>query len=268
MRCVSFDTPAAMKLKVFVRVVLLVCFLGVILANAAPVPLPARPPIINGEVVQAADPLAQSTVAIIIRDAQSRFYCSGSLISEHQVLTAAHCVADPYLEGTVIFQRENVFSKQIDPTFMRKVLRHDLGNGFPGGHVSAMNEFNDLAIIEFEGGLPPGYKPIPIVSPEKFSELVITGSQVTVAGYGMVKPNTVPDGVLRKANATLVRVTTQRYNFWTDFVACGGDSGGPAVIEIQGQLILVGVFSRTDCRSISIFSRFTGDIHNGRQQSK
>ena len=216
--------------------------------------------IIGGETVSADDLIAASTVMIT----DGNFICTGSIIAQDIVVTAAHCTAA---------QAENlriVFSRQMpdDLTTVTDTV-HDI-YGFvanPGwqGEQSTGADQHDIAIIRFKGNLPSGYHAAALLSD---SVTLTKGESVTLAGYGITSasPQTGA-GLLRKVDVQILKKlgkTEEVLDQTEGAGACHGDSGGPAFVTVDGKLLLWGVTNRgypdnapDDCVHESVYTRIT-----------
>lgn len=104
--------------------------------------------------------------------------------------------------------------------------------------------YNDFALIKLAAPAPEGFVPAKILTDEA---LLSEGAEVIVAGFGInddIKKTS--DGKLKKAK-TLV-LGSYGNELLTDQSRgesiCSGDSGGPAFLEVKGQLYVWGVASR------------------------
>ncbi|UXR64197.1 trypsin-like serine protease [Bdellovibrio bacteriovorus] len=214
--------------------------------------------IIGGTEVQATDKIQNSIVAVY--DAFEGEICTGSLLPNNIVLTAAHCIGyfteDMYVffgtEITALSERRQVDKVEVSPYWENRQ-----GEDFDTG---------DIAMIHFTGTVPAGYKPVTFL-PNKRS--LKTGMEITVAGYG-ISDGVTGDGVgrLRSTKVTISNLNYSTSEFLIDQTkgtgACHGDSGGPAYVEIKGELYLMGVTSRgvkDDNNDCSQFSAFTSTLY-------
>jgi hypothetical protein len=172
--------------------------------------------------------------------------CTGTLIAPNAVLTAAHCV-DPELVGPSV----PGFSLALDTT---------IGNpGTVPGLMSFKHESFDINAEPMEGlaqffdvGILILSQPITSVPPVKMprpeqSAQITAGMDLAIVGYGRISNATNDTGVMYDAmtklvsfNATEIQVgmgAPQPQN-------CNGDSGGPALTEMDGRRI-VGIVSRS-----------------------
>lgn len=185
--------------------------------------LPAHDDIVHGHSVPANDDMGHSVVALVeeTNDGEQAL-CSGSIVDDHTVLTAAHCVRDA-AKIVVAFGRslKDKGGVETRPAQDAKV------------HPSA-----DLALLRFNGGLPDGYTPITIAKADPQ-----VGEAVLLIGYG------VSNGLENKGAGTMRETRTTIEEIDGDAIvsdgekhsACFGDSGGPEFIQVEGEWQQVGV---------------------------
>lgn len=214
--------------------------------------------VIGGDKVTAGMNVARSTVGLY--DGKSKSLCSGTLIGENLVLTAAHCIDETSDQLVVYFGKD--FADK-DQSLLRRTVKALVNTDY---NPKRAEDTGDIAVVRFEGSLPAGFAPAPLL--KDFSG-VGEGTRVVVAGYGL----NWSWGV--KRGAGVLRTTTLKVNgaFGSSEVMldqslrrgiCSGDSGGPAYLDVNGQLYLLGVASRGDslpipltpnCFIMSIFTR-------------
>ncbi|KHD87721.1 MAG: serine protease [Bdellovibrio sp. ArHS] len=215
--------------------------------------------VIGGDKVAANNRISRSTVGLY--DEQAQALCTGTLIAPNLVLTAAHCIEPTSDKMVVLFGQEfkNAQASQLRP--VSKKIRHSLYGAMKS------EDMYDIAMIRFEGTLPAGYAPAPLLT--DFSR-VQKNTEVVVAGFGL----NWAWGIKRGAGT--LRTTTLKvkapWNGSTEIMLdqslrrgiCSGDSGGPAYLDVNGQLHLLGVASRgdslpipltPDCFILSVFTR-------------
>ncbi|NRA66901.1 MAG: trypsin-like serine protease [Pseudobacteriovorax sp.] len=167
-------------------------------------------------------------------------YCSGTIVAEDKILTAAHCVSEP-LSGEDIIVR-------FGPD-MRDLRYGRVGIGKPRVHPRL-----DLAVIQIKG-LPQGYQPAPIFDA---NVRLLQNDPVVLAGYGRTEAQKIDYAeFLRWGYSSFDQFMDevsygdgQVYRSILRFIApiggsstCGGDSGGPIFREVNGQWGLTGVVS-------------------------
>lgn len=240
--------------------------------------------IVGGTVVSSADPLSKSIVGLYIKNrvTQEIETCTGSLLPNNLVLTAAHCVSD--LDGAVdvvVIFAPNIDLKSFVLSQTRRVDNKVVARWW-GAKDHETVDTGDIALLHYQGTTPKGYVPATVLTdPGTLSD----GMQVVLAGYGTTKVtkkpidvNSFPDligaiqqgivicensidlkncfeislegrGPLRQTKVTISEAVYSTSEFSVNqnrgSGSCHGDSGGPAYVVRGGRYYLVGVTSRT-----------------------
>lgn len=196
--------------------------------------------IVGGDEVSPEQEIASMVVMVV--DTQSSQICSGTLIADNLVLTAAHCIG-PSPEAMHIYFGVDPFNTVETPVRpVVQVLIHELYN--PENQAK-----NDVALVRFKDGLPPGFKTASIAE-----NPLGAGDGFTAAGLGrsdgrLSKRNLENDGSgrLRSVQKTVASLGTDPSYFVVSQTSgqgvCPGDSGGPALKKTEAGWLVVGVAS-------------------------
>jgi secreted trypsin-like serine protease len=196
--------------------------------------------IVGGFELSAQDDAARYVV--MVYDEDSKKICTGTLIEPQLILTAGHCVGRRQDGITLAFG--------VDPMTGKYVARKSIAFKVHNLYNSPKNQ-NDLALIYFQGKVPQGYMPA-LVAPLSFPVKVTY--DFTAVGYGRFTgrpPVTEKDaqgsGRLRSTDLKISSISKDEKSF---IVAqnsgrgiCSGDSGGPALMRLNGRDYIVGVAS-------------------------
>lgn len=197
--------------------------------------------IVNGVEATGQEPFAASIVGIASEDSFGLFiFCTGSIIDDTTIVTAAHCMEDAPKQMYIVFG--------LGEKDQNKILRPVTFTEFHEKWPTTQNEWvdtNDIGMAHFSGGIPEGYR-----AAQLLQDMTVLTKDATVmlAGYGVTSGRTqAGSGVLRYTSVTIRDPQFGTTEIQLDEVksgTCNGDSGGPALIEIEGQLYLWGVTSR------------------------
>lgn len=211
--------------------------------------------IVNGKPVANQDIVSKSVVALVAEGADGQSLCTGSVVNEETILTAAHCVEGEPRRIAVIF---NPKVSGVDQGVVRMADRF-LQN--PRWNISdRRKDRGDLALVHFSGGLPAGYQPVAFLT-EKTP--LTNGATVILAGYGVTSGKSSKGaGTLREAPTT-IEGQFSNTEIMTDgrtSSVCFGDSGGPAFIQTENGLVQWGVASSVMTRACNEASVHTSLI--------
>lgn len=215
--------------------------LAAILASPIPwtAPAPAPSPIFGGDLVEPGS--WPSAVAILIGDV----LCTGTLVSETVVLTAAHCLdsnPSPSLMHVVI--GDDVFSQYEE---FVEVVEHGSHPDFCGTDTTVCKvDIWDYGYVVLERPITSVEPTRPISDQADWDEAMYVGAPVTVVGFGDDEKQL--KGFKRQVDVEIVRFSSTGLEFQAGgmgFDSCQGDSGGPAFITLaSGEVVLAGVVSR------------------------
>ncbi|PCC67685.1 Trypsin [Nannocystis exedens] len=211
----------------------------VVLAAPRPVAAPERPPapILGGTVVE------RGAWPEVVAMTYGPSICTGTLVSERVVLTAAHCIIDAgWLPISVRFG--------VDVTAPGTRVVAVERAGFHPDYCSDLKvckwdvwDYGYLVLAEPVTDVAPAR---PLRGQEEWDEAMAIGGDVTLVGYG--RDEASKTHVKRQVDVPIVRLSPTGLEFRTGgdgIDSCGGDSGGPAFVTLaSGEVRLAGVTSR------------------------
>lgn len=221
--------------------------------------------IIGGKAAFSADEVTKSTVALMINYSGQPFaYCTGTLVSEDLILTAAHCMN----EDMYVFMG-SVLPKTLDNVEVFKVEKYsghpDFGRARESDENGVVTSGSDIAVIKIVGKAPSWAIPRMVLDEH---QAVDSGDRLLLSGYGVVNEvsNPIQDAI--GLNQVYVQVAKTFGNIIvTDQTnaqgACMGDSGGPAYLETSKGLVVVGATrgphaGAPDCRHFGEYTAVKG----------
>merc|ERR1711971_873245 len=177
-------------------------------------------------------------------------WCGGSLISETEILTAAHCVQGRRPSSIKVIVGENDISDEEQMKLeVAEVLIHPMYNG--------STYDNDFAILRLVSPIAFSASISPVCLPAD-PTVTFTVEVATVTGWGSLGAGNQIPAILQEANVTVIsnaacKTAPQPYKDGISETmlcasapgkdSCQGDSGGPLVLLENGRQTLVGVVS-------------------------
>lgn len=201
--------------------------------------------IIGGEPVRNEDPVAASTVSLIVDFDNTPFsVCTGTLISKNLVLTATHCL-ESMEKGDISIHIGAQLPKAYDKAKLLKVTNWKTHPNYEmvlDEEENPVTGLNDVALIRLADNAPANAKPVPVLNGQR---ALTKGQSLLLAGYGLLKEIGEP---VYATELHAVHVPLNR--IWNNILvtdqstgqgACSGDSGGPAFLVTKKGLVVVGI---------------------------
>jgi secreted trypsin-like serine protease len=193
--------------------------------------LPAQA-VVQGTTLRDPNGLRRSVVAV---ESSGGELCSGALVAQDLVLTAAHCLTDKASYRAVAVgrsfkpQRVNVVAIAIHPTFVT-------------GTTPRTQPGIDLALLKLARPFGADFSPFDLRAASAIGE----GDTVTIAGFGVLserlknsarvlrQTELLAVGTVQVANRVVIATDRDSLAETAGAGACRGDSGGPVLTKARG----------------------------------
>ncbi len=173
--------------------------------------------------------------------------CTGTLVTPTVVVTAAHCLEEVSAREVSFFRGPD--ARNLDAGTRLQAVELRMHPDYDTFEV-----VNDIGVVRLAEPAP--VQPMARLMAEMSDEWV--GRNVLFVGYGITDAMVDDAGIKRSVQIELTEVADTWFRYAGPGVnTCNGDSGGPAIVELDGQPTLIGVTSwgDEDCAEFGVDTR-------------
>lgn len=186
-------------------------------------------PVNGGTQVRADDPMAAHLASLSVGFSGA---CSGVIVGEDTILTAAHC-SDINSVSFGVDRYQPVASAQVEKVVVNP------------GYVEDGTDRNDIAWVKLASKIPGAFSPA--ILPDHAALLIHPGSAFQSYGYGQGGP----EGTLATIGLSIEGISPAGREIQAEQSAarglCYGDSGGPSFLKAEdGSSVLIALTSRVE----------------------
>lgn len=159
--------------------------------------------------------------------------CTGTVVSETLVLTAAHCLTSL---PNVNDMRVVIGDSTTSPDAVAEVERYAIHPDFCDDPDTCEEDFYDFAYVVLKQQLPIAELPLVMSLQEEWDQTMFIDAPITLVGFG--RASNGPSGYKRKVETTITAFSKSGVEFKAGGMGkdtCQGDSGGPAFVEARGR---------------------------------